>query len=81
LAEWGGHKLTDLESTWNLGLGFAVVVRAAASEQVAARLSALGIAAWPLGRLVAQPSDLQGFTTEAKGTVGGAVRLTGNYQN
>jgi hypothetical protein len=30
---------------------------------------------------VAQPTDLGGFTTEAKGTLGGAVRLTGNYQN
>ena len=81
LAEWGGHQLNDLEGTWNLGLGFALVVRAAASEQVSARLSTLGIAAWPLGQIVAQPKDLGGFTTEAKGTVGGAVRLTGNYQN
>ena len=81
LAEWGGHRLNDLEGTWNLGLGFALVVRAAASEQISARLSTLGIAAWPLGQIVAQPTDLGGFTTEAKGTIGGAVRLTGNYQN
>jgi phosphoribosylformylglycinamidine cyclo-ligase len=81
LAGWGGYDLKDLESTWNLGLGFAVVVRKASAEKVSARISELGIKAWQLGIIESTPCDaeLPGYVSEAKGVRGGAVRLVGSY--
>lgn len=83
LASWGGYKLTDLESTWNLGLGFALVVRAGQAAQVQQFVSELGIPTWQLGVIESTPCDaeLPGYVTEAKGVHGGAVRLVGNYGN
>ena len=81
LAEWGGYQLTDLEATWNLGLGFALVVRKGSAEQIAARITQLGIPTWQLGVIESTPCDaeLPGYVSEAKGVRGGAVRLTGSY--
>ena len=83
LAGWGGFKLTDLEATWNLGLGFAVVVKAAAAEAISAQINAEGIRTWQLGVIESTPCDaeLPGYVTEAKGVRGGAVRLVGSYAN
>jgi phosphoribosylformylglycinamidine cyclo-ligase len=83
LADWGGHRLEDLEATLNLGLGFALIVRAEAADATSARLTQLGIPTWTLGEITAAPTDaasLAEFVTEAKGTRGGAVRLTGSYR-
>lgn len=81
LAGWGGYKLTDLEATWNLGLGFAVVVKAAAADAISAQIAAEGIRTWQLGIIESTPCDgeLPGYVTEAKGVRGGAVRLVGKY--
>lgn len=81
LANWGGYKLTELEGTWNLGLGFALVVRSAAATAIQNELVQLGIQTWQLGIIESTPCDaeLPGYTTEAKGVRGGAVRLVGNY--
>jgi phosphoribosylformylglycinamidine cyclo-ligase len=81
LAGWGGYKLTDLEATWNLGLGFAVVVKASAADAIAAQIAAEGIRTWQLGIIESTPCDaeLPGYVTEAKGVRGGAVRLVGSY--
>ncbi|MEY4296421.1 MAG: hypothetical protein RL016_267 [Actinomycetota bacterium] len=83
VAGWGGYKLTDLEATWNLGLGFAVVVKAAAADAIAAQINAEGIRTWQLGIIESTPCDLElpGYVTEAKGVRGGAVRMVGSYAN
>ncbi|MEY3625431.1 MAG: hypothetical protein RL696_812, partial [Actinomycetota bacterium] len=81
LAQWANYDLKDLESTWNLGLGFAVVVRKDTAQQISARITELGIEAWDLGVIESTPCDaeLPGYVSEAKGVRGGAVRLVGNY--
>jgi phosphoribosylformylglycinamidine cyclo-ligase len=81
LASWAGHDLKDLESTWNLGLGFAAVVRSSAAAEITASLTELGIPTWQLGVIESTPCDaeLPGYVTEAKGVRGGAVRLVGSY--
>jgi phosphoribosylformylglycinamidine cyclo-ligase len=81
LAGWGGYNLNDLESTWNLGLGFAVVVRKDFASEIQGMISELGIPAWQLGIIESTPcdSELPGYISEAKGVRGGAVRLVGNY--
>jgi len=83
LAGWGGYKLEDLESTWNLGLGFAVVVRGSAADAIKAQLNATSIKTWNLGIIESTACDLDamGYTYEAKGVVGGGVRLVGKYAN
>ncbi len=81
LADWGGYDLKDLESTWNLGLGFAVVVRKDFAAEIQGLIAELGIPAWQLGIIESTPcdSELPGYVSEAKGVRGGAVRLVGNY--
>jgi phosphoribosylformylglycinamidine cyclo-ligase len=83
LAGWGGYNLKDLESTWNLGLGFAVVVRGSAAEAISAQLNAAGVKTWQLGIIESTACDLDamGYTYEAKGVRGGGVRLVGDYAN
>lgn len=81
LAGWGGYDLKDLESTWNLGLGFAVVVRKDSAGAIADFVKSQGIHAWQLGVIESTPcdSELPVYVSEAKGVRGGAVRLVGNY--
>ena len=83
LADWGGYALTELEGTWNLGLGFAVVVKGKDAQAIAAQLNAAGIHTWELGIIESTACDLDamGYTYEAKGVTGGGVRLVGNYAN
>ena len=81
LASWGGFELTALEGTWNLGLGFAVVVKGHAADAIKAQLNAAGIKTWALGIIESTDCDLaaSSYVTEAKGVHGGAVRLVGKY--
>jgi phosphoribosylformylglycinamidine cyclo-ligase len=81
LAGWGGYDLKDLESTWNLGLGFAVVVKGGFAEAISAQLNAAGVKTWQLGIIESTACDLDamGYTYQAKGVRGGGVRLVGNY--
>lgn len=81
LADWAGYDLKDLESTWNLGLGFAVVVRKDAAAEIQKSVTDLGINTWQLGVIESTPcdSELPGYISEAKGVRGGSVRLVGNY--
>lgn len=81
LAKWGGYKLTELEGTWNLGLGFALVVRSSAAKEIQQAVQSQGIHTWQLGVVESTPcdADLPGYVSEAKGVRGGAVRLIGNY--
>ena len=81
MADLGGYELNSLEGTWNLGLGFAVVVRKSQATQISERINQLGIPSWQLGVIESTPCDgeLEGYVSEAKGVRGGAVRLVGSY--
>jgi phosphoribosylformylglycinamidine cyclo-ligase len=79
LAGWGKFSLESVESTWNLGLGQAVVVDAARADEVAAALNKLGVRTWTLGEVENAPADLSSYVHGAKGVDGGAVRLVGQY--
>ena len=81
LADWAGYDLKDLEGTWNLGLGFAAVVRSSVATELIATLNSLSVPSWQLGVIESTPcdSELPGYVTEAKGVRGGAVRLVSNY--
>ncbi|MEO0048898.1 MAG: hypothetical protein RL556_230 [Actinomycetota bacterium] len=82
LANWGGFDLKQLESTWNLGLGFSLVVRDAHAQAITDFINAAGIKTWQLGIIesTACDAELPGYINEAKGVKGGAVRLVGDYQ-
>ncbi len=81
LSEWAGYELTELEGTWNLGLGFAAVVRSSVASELIETLNSLSIPSWQLGVIESTPcdSELPGYVTQAKGVRGGAVRLVSSY--
>lgn len=81
LAETAGLKLSELEGTWNLGVGFVAVVRKDSAPSITSHLQGLGIHTFQLGVIESTPcdADKQGYVTEAKGVSGGAVRLVGSY--
>ena len=79
LADLAGHQLTELEGTWNLGIGFAMVVRKSAAAEIISASNSLGLKAWQLGIIESTACDANGYVTEAKGVRGGAVRLVGSY--
>lgn len=78
LAEWGAYSLESLESTWNLGVGFAAVVSADSAEKLIAAFADMGQVAWKLG-VIEKSTSTEGFLSQAKGVSGGAVRLIGSY--
>ena len=59
----------------------STVVAPAAAQAIREKISQLGIPAWNLGVIESSPrdSELPGYVREAKGVLGGAVRLVGNY--
>jgi phosphoribosylformylglycinamidine cyclo-ligase len=79
LASWGNFELHQLESTWNLGLGFAVIVKASSADQIQQKLIASGIHTWHLGIVDSSDCSLEGYVQGAKGVDGGAVRLVGDF--
>lgn len=78
LASWGNLKLNQLESTWNLGLGFAVIVKADKAAEVQSYLNK-SVKTWQLGIVESNDCSLEGYVQGAKGVDGGAVRLLGSY--
>ena len=74
LAQWGNLKLAQVESTWNLGLGFALIVKADKAEEIQKQLSK-HIRTWNLGIVESNDCTLDGYVQGAKGVDGGAVRL------
>ena len=80
LAEAGGFATTDVEDTWNMGIGMALVVDPGQADAVAATLQRHGHTAWRVGEIAATNGvNPEGAITEAKGVSGGAVRLVGTY--
>ena len=74
LATLGDLSLGDVEDTWNLGMGAALIVRAGSSAEVVAALAEHGVAAQVVGRV---QSTTRTSTEGAKGVSGGVVELTG----
>jgi len=82
LAEAGGFPLTDVEDTWNMGIGMIAVVDPASRGAVEATLTGAGLRVWQVGEVrTAASVDTTGATREAKGVLGGAVRLVGDYSS
>ncbi|NDC48263.1 MAG: phosphoribosylformylglycinamidine cyclo-ligase [Micrococcales bacterium] len=78
LASWGNLQLNQVESTWNLGLGFAVIVKADKAQEIQAYLNQ-HIKTWQLGIVESNDCTLEGYVQGAKGVDGGAVRLIGKF--
>ncbi len=78
LCHQAGLGLGDVEDTWNLGIGFAVVVEAGAEQEVIGAWESAGYTAWTAGVI----EDAAGRTGEAaKGVSGGLVELTGSWED
>jgi phosphoribosylformylglycinamidine cyclo-ligase len=82
LCDAGGFGVTDVEDTWNMGIGMIAVVDAEASAAVQENLQVSGHTVWQVGVVrEAKSEDIEGATTHAKGVAGGAVRLVGDYRS
>ena len=81
LTSWANLDLTQVESTWNLGLGFAVIVKADKAKEIQQQLINSGVNTWHLGIVESTDCSLEGYIQGAKGVDGGAVRLVGKYAN
>jgi phosphoribosylformylglycinamidine cyclo-ligase len=81
LTSWANLDLTQVESTWNLGLGFAVIVKADKATEIQQQLINSGVNTWHLGIVESTDCSLEGYIQGAKGVDGGAVRLVGKYAN
>ena len=79
LADIAKLKIEDLEGTWNMGVGFAAVVRKNSANAITQEIKSLGIPAWQVGVIESTVCDDKDYVTEAKGVRGGAVRLVGKY--
>ena len=79
LADIAKLKIEDIEGTWNMGVGFAAVVRKNSANAITEEIKSLGIPAWQVGVIESTVCDDKDYVTEAKGVRGGAVRLVGRY--
>jgi phosphoribosylformylglycinamidine cyclo-ligase len=84
LASAGSLALADVEDTWNMGVGFFLIVDPARTSQITRALSAEGTDWWPVGTVVAldqREEKSPDWVSGAKGVEGGAVRLIGDYSS
>ena len=78
LSQIAGFELTELESTWNLGLGFAVMLKPGAVKDVQKILSENSMHSFVIGEI--QPlQDKTGYEFGGKGSTGGGCRMVGEY--
>jgi len=77
LAHQGGLNLIDVEDTWNLGMGLAVVCEAGSGSDVAAAFERAGHRAWIAG--VVDKAQEGQSAESAKGVSGGFVELRGEW--
>ncbi len=75
LATQGGLGLGDVEDTWNLGMGAALIVQSGAGADVVAALSEAGFQA----SVVASVQATDRASEAAKGVSGGVVELRGRW--
>ena len=77
LAHQGGITLADVEDTWNLGMGLALVCEAGSGADVVASFEQSGHQAWIAGTVT---EAHEGQVAEAaKGVSGGFVELRGSW--
>jgi phosphoribosylformylglycinamidine cyclo-ligase len=77
LAHQGGITLADVEDTWNLGMGLALVCEAGSGADVVASFEQSGHRAWIAGTVT---EAHEGQVAEAaKGVSGGFVELRGSW--
>ncbi|HYN75035.1 MAG TPA: phosphoribosylformylglycinamidine cyclo-ligase [Candidatus Limnocylindria bacterium] len=74
----GGVAQSELERTFNQGIGMVAVVAPGSVDAALARLSARGLDAWVVGAVRARAEGETG-DAPAKGGGGGAVTLTGTH--
>lgn len=80
LADAGGFQVSQVEDTWNMGVGMVAVVESQHASAVTQSLQESGHRAWQIGVVEkADPAASEGSVTSAKGVEGGAVRLVGTY--
>ena len=77
LAHQGGLTLNDVEDTWNLGMGLAVVCAEGSGSKVAAAFERAGNQAWVAG--IVQEAQEGQSAEAAKGVSGGFVELRGEW--
>lgn len=75
LAAQGGLALSEVEDTWNLGIGLMVICRDGEENAVIDVLSRHGHTAWVAGTVEDAPEGARGVSS--KGVAGGIVRLEG----
>lgn len=80
LADAGGFQVSQVEDTWNMGVGMVALVESQHASAVTQSLQESGHRAWQIGVVEkADPTASEGSVTSAKGVEGGAVRLVGTY--
>ncbi|XBH21524.1 phosphoribosylformylglycinamidine cyclo-ligase [Jonesiaceae bacterium BS-20] len=82
MQELGNVPWADIEHTLNLGVGMVAIVGADGADAALARLKSLGVPAWVLGTVSEDSGEAVGVDVVrgAKGVVGGAVMLHGEYR-
>ncbi|MDO5063893.1 MAG: phosphoribosylformylglycinamidine cyclo-ligase [Actinomyces bowdenii] len=81
MRDLGRVPWSDLESTFNLGVGMVAVVDPEGADGVLSVAQSAGIPAWVLGEVRTAGGQPQGRLVEGtKGVDGGAVDLTGDYR-
>jgi phosphoribosylformylglycinamidine cyclo-ligase len=78
VGELGHVERGELERTFNMGVGMIAVVAAGDADRALGRLEARGVPAWVCGTVRDRRPGETG-DAEAKGGVGGAVTLVGEY--
>jgi phosphoribosylformylglycinamidine cyclo-ligase len=77
IGDTGRVPLSELEKTFNMGVGMIVMVGASSVDAALRLLAARGVPAWVLGE--ATTRDGESGDAPAKGGVGGAVTLVGSH--
>ncbi|MDR9443930.1 MAG: phosphoribosylformylglycinamidine cyclo-ligase [Microbacteriaceae bacterium] len=78
LSDIAGFELNELESTWNLGLGFAVVVSESGVDSVRESLKTQGMESFIIGQ-VENLGSAEGYEFGGKGSTGGGAKMVGEY--
>lgn len=80
LAERGGVDRSEMERTFNMGMGMVAIVPPESVDPGLAVLAERGVDAWVCGSVRERVSDDQG-DADAKGGSGGVVRVVGDHRS
>lgn len=80
LSAYGDLRLDEVEDSWNLGMGAALIVKAGSGRDVVSALAVKGFRASVVATVQDATGDSSAMTGEAaKGVKGGLVRLVGDW--